>query len=117
MRRAAALLLAVLAVTVLVLVTVSRHGLRADVTACSVAKSALEAARQIKPGMTRGDVESHFYVDGGAQIPDATRYVYRGCQYIRVDVSFKLPPSATEFSPNDIVIEASRPYLAYPTMD
>ena len=86
---------------------------------CSVALEALEASAAIRPGMTRGEVELHFRPDGGTQVRDVTRYVSRDCQYIMIDVHFKLVPPTDRIgdSPRDLVTELSRPYLAYPRMD
>lgn len=86
---------------------------------CSLTQEALKASGSIKSGMTRHEVELNFRPDGGVQVRDVTRYVYRGCVYIRVDIHFKLakPTDAIKGSPDDIVTKVSTPYLAYPTID
>ena len=86
---------------------------------CSVALEALKASAAIRPRMTRGEVEQHFRPDGGTQVRDATRYVFRDCEYIMIDIHFNLaaPTDRIGDSPNDLVKNASKPYLAYPRMD
>jgi hypothetical protein len=86
---------------------------------CQLVQDALQASRRIKIGETRRQLETDFREDGGAQVRDQTRYMYRRCSYIRVDVDFKLaaPVDSPADSPDDTVVKVSRPYLAYPTMD
>jgi hypothetical protein len=86
---------------------------------CTMAREALKATKDIRIGMTRRQVESHFRLDGGAQVRDNTRYVYRDCAYIQVDINFKIaaPVNSPDASPGDVVTKVSEPYLAYPTID
>lgn len=90
-----------------------------DSAECKMVKGALEAADAIKVGMTRREVTEHWSEDGGLQFRRGTRYIYEKCEYIRVDVKFKLaePTDAIQGSPDDTVSEVSRPYLAYPDAD
>jgi hypothetical protein len=83
---------------------------------CGVARSALLASMRMKPGMTRRQVERSFVLDGGAMTPAESRYAYRDCVFIRVDVSFKVKDESRR-SPGDIVTRVSTPYLSLPTMD
>jgi hypothetical protein len=86
---------------------------------CQIVRQALEETRRIKGGMTRREVEKYFTQDGGLQTREETRYLYRRCDYIKVDIEFK--PSASVdrvvYSPDDIVIQVSRPYLDNPNAD
>jgi hypothetical protein len=86
---------------------------------CGLPREALKVSGEIKSGMIRRQVELNFRSDGGMQVRDVTRYVYRSCDYIRVDVHFKLakPVNSIKELPDDIVTEVSTPYLAHPTMD
>ena len=86
---------------------------------CQLVQDAQQASQRIKPGETRRQLEADFREDGGAQVRDETRYIYRRCRYIRVDVDFKLAPpeDSPADSPDDTVVKVSKPYLAYPTMD
>ena len=83
---------------------------------CGLVQTALTAYRNIKPGMTRRQVEAQFYLDGGAMTPAESRYIYRGCEFIRVNVSFKVKDES-RLSDDDIVTRASKPYLDLPTVD
>jgi hypothetical protein len=71
----------------------------------------------IKIGLsTRGDVEKIFRIDGGVNMRTPTRYVFKGCMAIKVDVEFKenktVKTSHRESLPKtDIVIGLSRLYL------
>lgn len=86
---------------------------------CTMVREALKAAGDIRAGMSRHEVESHFRLDGGAHVRDDARYVYRDCAYIIVDIHFKLaaPVDSPKESPDDVVTKVSKPYLAYPTID
>ena len=86
---------------------------------CFIAVDVLKASAAIRPGMTRGEVELHFRQDGGTQVRDMTRYVFRDCDYIMVDIHFNLaaPTDRAALSPNDLVKRVSKPYLAYPRID
>jgi hypothetical protein len=86
---------------------------------CAFVQDALRDSQKIEVGATRREIEQQWTADGGMQFREETRYLYRSCEYIRVDIKFKLnnPPDGFEFSPDDIVAEVSKPYLAYPTAD
>lgn len=84
---------------------------------CDIVKAALEASRNIKPGMTRRQVETLFREDGGVQFPDEANYVYRDCAYIKVRIWFKQKKKTVDSSPDDAVVKISRPFIDYPTMD
>jgi len=94
-------------------------GAGGDSNCCQLVQDALQASQRIKSGETRRQLEADFREDGGAQVRDETRYIYRRCRYIRVDVDFKLAPpeDSPADSPDDTVVKVSKPYLAYPTMD
>jgi len=86
---------------------------------CEEIKQALDDSLAIKPGAARQEVEKLFEVDGGANTRPHTRYTYRKCIYVHLDLDFKLAPpsSSLDLSPKDTVIKTSKPYLAYPTVD
>jgi hypothetical protein len=88
-------------------------------TSCDLIRQALEEASRIKSGMTRREVEKHFKPDGGLQARQETRYLYSKCNYIRIDIDFKVEPPSdrTESSPYDIVVKVLTPYLDNPTAD
>ncbi len=86
---------------------------------CRLVQQALKTSRTIKPGTTRREVERIFKVDGGAHMIGDTRYVYPACPYVKVDVRFKVAAGEHSLneSPDDTVIETSKPYLDLPTTD
>src|SRR5579859_283202 len=55
---------------------------------CSAVQDALKAADQLRPGMTRKDVEVAFKSDGGLETGRWGRYVFRRCPTIKIDVQF-----------------------------
>jgi hypothetical protein len=89
--------------------------------ACGVIEEALEDLRSIKAGTTRGAVETKFEPDGGLSFFDDKtqhcRYVYKKCNFIKVDVDFKLAKKSTPGSPEDVMVKISKPYLEYPAND
>ena len=96
----------------------SRAPTTQDANACSVVQQALVASREIKAGATRADVERHFVRDGGVQFRQTTRYVYRQCPYLRLDVDFDVTRgAAASFSPEDKVVKVSKLYVDYSTKD
>lgn len=93
-----------------------------QVAACGVIEEALKDVRQLKPGMTRREVEHKFELDGGAMPIDQNRYLYKKCGFIKVVIDFKLahkfkPGQFPESSPDDVIIKVSKPDLELPDMD
>ncbi len=88
-------------------------------SACTIVRKALDDSQRIKPGMKRRQIEEYFKPDGGLQFPDNTRYVYRACGYIKLEVQFDASPlrGGNLISPDDTVRTASKLYIEYPTMD
>lgn len=87
-------------------------------TGCSLVEQALKDYQQAKSAKTRRDVEKYFVLDGGAQFPSRTRYVYPKCGYLDVDFGFELAkPEAIATTPDDKVIGVSKIYVEYPNRD
>ena len=85
---------------------------------CGVLESAIHDYERIKPGATRSDVEKLFIRDGGLQFIEKSRYTYRGCRFLHVDVDYKLQEmSGHKTSPDDLVDAVSRLYVDYPAKD
>jgi uncharacterized membrane-anchored protein len=85
---------------------------------CAVVAEALTASYNIKPGMTRREVEKYFVRDGGAHFAEKTRYVYQSCDYLKVEVEFNLKPSGKDLnSPNDVVTATSKLFVENPAKD
>jgi hypothetical protein len=92
---------------------------RATGSECAVVEQALNAYRAVRPGSKRREVERSFRYDGGLQFPDHGRYTYRGCEYIKLEIDFKLAPDRGNAgsSPDDTVAAVSRLFIDYPTRD
>ena len=50
----------------------------------------LTTISNIRPGMTRQSLSRSFEEDGGLQFRSQGRYVYKHCQYIKIDVEFSV---------------------------
>ena len=75
---------------------------------------------KIKVGMTRADLLKVFTTEGGPSSPNAQGYVYRGCPYIKVRVTFQLVGNAPDpypYNPNDIILSISDPFLQFSISD
>ncbi len=83
---------------------------------CGFISEALHAVAQIKPGMTRAEVEQTFRQDGGLSEHADARYLYRSCESIKVKILFKLT-RAEQRSGDDIVVSVGQPYLEPPIGD
>lgn len=90
MRVVGALLCACMAC--LLSIAVTSAGQRQDATESSSAwamvQQALADSQRVKPGMKRKDVERYSRCEDGVQFPDNTRYSYRSCDYIKLEVQF-----------------------------
>ena len=68
----------------------------------------------IKPGMTRADLLRVFQEEGGLSTRTTQRYAYRGCPFMKVDVTFEavgaLEDKLTKF-PTDRITRISKPFL------
>jgi hypothetical protein len=85
---------------------------------CSVAEQALEDLQHVKVGMPRSELEKYFVVAGGMTFRDRTKYESRRCDYLEIEVDFKLDPAVDRSnSPNDAIANISKLFVAYPSTD
>ena len=86
---------------------------------CSIVINALEAVSHIRTGMSRAEVEKVFVVDGGLISKEKTRYSFRDCRAIKVEITFDLKEVRQDAigSPKDTVSAFSKPYIEYPNAD
>ena len=77
----------------------------------------LHSISAIRPGMARKSLSRMLIEDGGLQVRQQTRYLYKPCPYIKVEIDFAPADEGSTFSPDDKIISISRPYLEYPTAD
>ena len=82
-------------------------------------EKAIKVVSEIHSGEARADLERDFVLDGGLQFPKTSRYVYRTCHLIKIDVEFTISNSSAlpEPAPTDQVKHVSKPYLEYPYAD
>ena len=72
--------------------------------------TSLERMETVKSGMTRADLLKVFRTEGGVySLNFSGRYVFRDCQYFKVDVEFK--SAGRNISDADIIKTISQPYI------
>jgi hypothetical protein len=83
-----------------------------------VAKS-LKEMQTVKVGMTRADLLKVFEEEGGISTRTQQTYVYRGCLYFKVDVTFEPVGDAKSGHkyPGDKIVKLSQPYLDWAHAD
>jgi len=89
-------------------------------TSCKCVTDALADIGKIKAGMKRKDLDEMFFVDGGLSSIITRRLVYKKCNFIKVEVKFRLIDGNNKFpkqTPDDEIIEISKPYLEHPFID
>lgn len=82
-------------------------------------RQALDAATRIEVGMKRRELNAGFLLEGGMQFRTNGRYIYRNCQYIKIEVEFD-PISSGEphvFSAEDRISQVSKLFIGYPVKD
>ena len=86
---------------------------------CRVIEDALKRIDDLKPGDLRAKLEQSFELDGGLQFPARSRYVFKTCRYIKVEVELSSEgiQARTDFLPSDKIVKISRPYLEHPVYD
>ena len=83
----------------------------------------LKDFQSIQVGMTRGEIEEKFPLDGGLQEGVSTvRFIHPECPYFKIDVSFEFKRNENDQnrairSPDDKVIKTSKPYIEMPYSD
>jgi len=76
----------------------------------------------IKPGMTRGDIEKRFPMDGGVHSASLMRFTHPECGYFKADIEFDFKRDEKDqgraiLSPEDKATKVSRPYIERPYGD
>ena len=67
--------------------------------------------------MTRQDLLSMFTTEGGISSRQQRTYVHKQCPYIKVDVKFKPVGPGDKETPEDQIVEISKPYLQLSIID
>ena len=90
----------------------------AQCDSCALVEEALKTVQGLTPGTPRSKVELDFRADGGLQqIPGPTRYLFKKCPLIKIEVEFTHFEGQQDGMPSDQVVKVSRPYLEYPASD
>jgi hypothetical protein len=112
-------LLLVTLVVISALIIAEGKGERPGADQCGTLPLALEKIEQIKQGDSRSKVEHDFQEDGGLNQRERTRYSFKRCRFIKIDVDFAFPKNSDlgNFAPTDKILHVSRPYLEYPIQD
>jgi hypothetical protein len=86
---------------------------------CDSIDGSMKSVAELTAGKTRRGVERSWREDGGLQSRARSRYIFRNCSKIKIDVEFELAPSTPKFgsSPEDKVKTVSKPYLELPAYD
>ena len=86
---------------------------------CSTAAQALKEYSLLDSNSTRKDVEKSFTYEGGIQSPNDAFYLFKGCQYIKLEVEYEPDPQRGNAfsSPNDRVKKLSKLFVGYPRKD
>jgi hypothetical protein len=80
----------------------------------------LKEMSEVKAGMTRGELLKVFGEEGGISTRTQRTYVYKKCRYFKVDVKFEPVGNVWERlaeSPEDKIVEISKPYIDYSVLD
>jgi len=93
-----------------------------DAALSQLVESVLHDLGTLRPGMPRSALTTLLMEDGGLQSFRQTRYDFRRCRYIKIDVKFKPATKANnepirEERDDDVIVEISKPYLQYPFYD
>jgi hypothetical protein len=86
---------------------------------CHAIEDALKTVSEIKAGNNRASIENNFSLDGGIQTRGKSRYFYKKCKLIKIDVEFSQDGKLAwdDLCPTDTVVRVSKPYLQYPITD
>jgi hypothetical protein len=113
MRLSVALFVCITATCALIAATNASH----KIDKCDVVTEALDKASEIKAGDSRSVLNRDFEPDGGMQYVSDTRYMFKTCHFIKIDVKFSPIQSQASYSSNDKIEGVSQPYLEYPLKD
>ena len=78
--------------------------------------------QSIKVGMTRGEIQKRFTMDGGLQSVSPVRFTHPECRYFKIDVEFNFNHDEKDqgraiLSPEDKATKISKPYIEAPVID
>jgi len=68
-------------------------GSPSDPGSCAIVTQAVADYSKLRTGSLRKDVEKTFELDDGLQFTFSSRYVYKKCAYVHVNIEFKSRPA------------------------
>ena len=85
-------------------------------------ENCLKDFETLKAGMTRGEIEGKFPMDGGLQGLSRVRFAHPTCAYFKIDVDFEAKgdgadPDRVGWGKDDKATKTSKPYLERPFFD
>jgi hypothetical protein len=84
--------------------------------ACPILEQALTDANNIRKGMRRSEVEKVFVEDGGLTFLPKSRYIYRKCHLLKIEVDYEMT-TKDKTSADDTVKKVSKLYVELPYAD
>ena len=91
--------------------------LAAQEPGCEVVDNALREHHKLKAGLKRRDVEKSFE-PASLGFRGTTTYTFRRCHTVHIQVTFSLDENVkADFSPDDVIVSVTPPYLQEPTAD
>jgi hypothetical protein len=91
---------------------------------CAFVQQALKDVAKTKAGDKRAALLKDFEMSGGMNFPLQTRYIYKKCHSIQLDVEFdsnhtnqEYAKTHTDFSPDDVITKVSKLYIDSDHMD
>jgi hypothetical protein len=118
------IIIAIINILILFCVFIDAQDMKSN--GCDAIKSALVNINELrKPNKTRNDLKKSFQLNGGSYHRFECTYLYRECPFIKIDVKFKIDDVKGEdqfskdwkLSDSDIIVEISKPFLEWPTID
>lgn len=109
----------ILLVTCFILKSSPGAGAQAPESKCRVITAALRSVQTLTPGTARSQLEKDFELDGGMQFAAHSRYVFKACNDIKIDVELSGTgiDDRADFLPTDTIVKVSEPYLELPSTD
>ena len=91
--------------------------LEAQEPGCDLVNNALQEHHKLKAGMKRRDVDKSFTL-ASFVVRDTTTYTFRRCDTIHIRVTFSFDPKVkNDFSPDDVIVSVTAPFLQEATAD
>ncbi len=77
----------------------------------------LVRVESLRPGATRGELLEVFTAEGGLSTRSSRTYVYKDCEFVKVNVRFKPADDGRFESHEDMITEISKPFVEWSILD